>query len=244
MIAPPNKEDISKYWNLLSDDDKKEYLTLFYTIRQNINNPKAKKKRTISFSETVDLIRKYSVRENQSDAVRSIVCGIFWVDDKVAVNSHRLGFLMSRCKSSINGSLQMLGYKEINSKKETMDIISQKLSSITNDRSEFRKWTIRVKSKSDDQGLPEDKTIKNSKIIHEPPPIKILQKPPIPENTIVESHLISLAPIESAEHHENDPSFFKENIILYEVFQSINENSKNENKLQNKDLFTTDVFFC
>lgn len=251
--TPPNKEDISKFWYLLNENDKKEYLSLFSMIKENNIESKLKKKRIPSFNDTIELIHKYAIRGDSGDTARSIICGILWLENSIAINSHRLGFLMSKCKSSINGSLQMLGYKEITSKRQTSEIVGGKISSITNDRNEVRKWTIRTICKMKEQDSNE--TIQNQNMNQNqnlpkeiPKEIEIINKKPQNNqinfnNPYKRLFLVSRAPIESIYHQEND-RFIKEEIILNEVFRSIDGNQNNNAKqLHNNDLTMTDIFF-
>jgi hypothetical protein len=110
-----------------------------------MNNPESvqRNRRVSAFTETLEMIKSFAVRGDLNDLLRCLACGIIWLPNAVAINTHQLGFLMSRCKSSINGSFQLLGYKERLSRKTASDLVASTLSFLKEDRSELRKWTVR-----------------------------------------------------------------------------------------------------
>lgn len=137
-----NGQTSPKYWWLLSEPDRTSYTYLRSFIK---NNPESnqRNKRLTSFTDMLEIIRRYAIRGDSGDANRCLVCGILWLPGAIAINTHQLGFLMAKCKSSINGSLQILGYKETISRKTASDLVAKALLAIRDDRSELRKWTVR-----------------------------------------------------------------------------------------------------
>lgn len=137
-----NGQTSPKYWWLLSEPDRTGYTYLRSFIK---NNPESnqRNKRLTSFTDMLEIIRRYAIRGDSGDANRCLVCGILWLPGAIAINTHQLGFLMAKCKSSINGSLQILGYKETISRKTASDLVAKALLAIRDDRSELRKWTVR-----------------------------------------------------------------------------------------------------
>ena len=90
------------YWEKLSDTDKRQYLFL----RQTLASPTCKNRRNRSaqtFSEILQGIKAYVVRGEPADHDRSLVCGVCWLNDKIAINTRQLRLILSKCKSSING---------------------------------------------------------------------------------------------------------------------------------------------
>ncbi|OHS99743.1 hypothetical protein TRFO_33776 [Tritrichomonas foetus] len=136
-----------KYWWLLSEPDRVAYTYIRTYIK---NNPESnqRNKRLSAFTDMLDVIRRYAVRGDSGDANRCLVCGILWLPGAIAINTHQLGFLMAKCKSSINGSLQILGYKEKIMRKTASDLVANTLIAIRDDRSELRKWTVRCQDDS------------------------------------------------------------------------------------------------
>jgi hypothetical protein len=55
-------------------------------------------------------IRQF-IEHNEDDSWRrSLVCGVFFLPDALVLHIRQMRILMGRCKSSINGSLQQMGY--------------------------------------------------------------------------------------------------------------------------------------
>lgn len=137
-----NGQPSPKYWWLLSESDRVGYSYIRSLI---MNNPESnqRNKRLSTFLDIIEMIRRYAVRGDSGDANRCLVCGILWLPGAIAINTHQLGFLMDKCKSSINGCFQILGYQEKISRKSASDLVGNKLSMIHDDRSELRKWTVR-----------------------------------------------------------------------------------------------------
>ena len=131
-----------QYWNLLSHDDKSAYAQL----RSALSSPACKNRRNKSiatFSEIVDAIHKYVEKGDGNDNKRSLVCGITWIDDGIAINTHQLRLLINKCKSSINGSFQAMGYGTIPTASDSASQIIQKFPFLKNNFSELRQWTVR-----------------------------------------------------------------------------------------------------
>ena len=154
------KQTTPKYWWLLTEQDKAGYTYIRSFIK---NNPESnqRNKRLSTFTDMIEVIRRYAIRGDAGDANRCLVCGILWLPGAIAINTHQLGFLMAKCKSSINGSLQILGYKEKIARKSASDLVGNSLYAIRNDRSELRKWTVRSLDNIDIETI--NQTLENNK---------------------------------------------------------------------------------
>lgn len=131
-----------QYFDLLSESDKKEYIEL----RDQLFDPKYKNRRNKSheaFREVVQSIKKFVVRNDGNDWKRSLVCGIIWLDKSIAINTHQLRLLVDKCKSSINGSFQDLGYKTVPTGADSAKELITKFPFMRNNFAELRQWTIR-----------------------------------------------------------------------------------------------------
>ncbi|KAK8866480.1 hypothetical protein M9Y10_009444 [Tritrichomonas musculus] len=136
-----------QYFDLLPESDKKEYIEL----RNQLFDPKYKNRRNKSheaFREVVQSIEKFVVKHDGNDWKRSLVCGIIWLDQSIAINTHQLRLLVDKCKSSINGSFQDLGYKTVPTGADSAKELITKFPFMRNNFSELRQWTIRQKSPS------------------------------------------------------------------------------------------------
>ncbi|OHT05547.1 hypothetical protein TRFO_26690 [Tritrichomonas foetus] len=142
MSFNQQSQNMPKFWWMISEADRVSYSYVRAFIK---NNPESnqRNKRLSSFTEMLNVVRSYAIRGDSGDNNRCLVCGILWLPGAIAINTHQLGFLLSKCKSSINGSLQILGYKEKITRKTASDLVANSLTAIRDDRSELRKWTVR-----------------------------------------------------------------------------------------------------
>ena len=138
-----NPEPRPMYWDLLSEPDKRSYLFL----RQTLASPTCKNRRNRSaqtFSEILEGIKTFVVRgEEKGDHDRSLVCGICWLNDKIAINTRQLRLILSKCKSSINGSFQQLGYGTIPTGADSSTELVKYFPELENNFPQLRQWTVR-----------------------------------------------------------------------------------------------------
>ena len=165
------------YWEKLSDTDKRQYLFL----RQTLASPTCKNRRNRSaqtFSEILQGIKAYVVRGEPADHDRSLVCGVCWLNDKIAINTRQLRLILSKCKSSINGSFQQLGYGTIPTGADSSAELINYFPELENNFPQLRQWTVR-------QLLPQtsEPQTKLSQIVTESyRAVKEQNNPEIPQN--------------------------------------------------------------
>jgi hypothetical protein len=75
-----------------------------------------------------------------------MVCGIYWLPDAIAINIHQLRSLIPKCKSSINVSLQKLGFSNSPGRTASGQTITSIFPFLKDNLSALRKWTIREKT--------------------------------------------------------------------------------------------------
>lgn len=141
-FSEPDSKPDPKYWNLLSEEDREDYRKL----RQTLSSPSCKNRRNHSietFREVVSTIKSYVQKDDENEWKRSLVCGIIWLSDTIAINTHQLRLLTSKCKSSINGSFQALGYGTVPTGADSCGELIKKYSFMKNKFSELRQWTVR-----------------------------------------------------------------------------------------------------
>lgn len=144
-----NTEQIStlpNYFDRLSDLDKKTYICL----RNAFSQPSCKNRRNKSsetFSEIVKALKAFVVQNNAGDVDRALVCGICFLGEAIAINTRQLRLLISKCKSSINGSFQALGYGTVPSGSDCTAALIRFFPFLKDNFSELRQWTIRQKIK-------------------------------------------------------------------------------------------------
>ncbi|OHT02399.1 hypothetical protein TRFO_30529 [Tritrichomonas foetus] len=133
-----------QYWDLIPKDDQIQYQEL----REQLSAPKYKNRRNKShevFKDMIELIHSFSVRGDDFDWKRSLVCGIIWLDSSIAINTHQLRLLVDKCKSSINGSFQSIGYETVPTGTESASELISKFPFMRNNFAELRQWTVRQK---------------------------------------------------------------------------------------------------
>ena len=133
---------VPEFWWNLSDADKYGYLCLRSAISSN-GGKSQRTKRIATFTECVENIRRYAVRGNDEDAVRCAVCGICWLPDGIAINTRQLMFLIGKCKSSINGSLQKMGFNVNLARTDASAALFAAMPCLKDKVNEIRKWTVR-----------------------------------------------------------------------------------------------------
>ena len=134
---------IPKFWGLLSNADRYQYMYL----RAALSNPttkNVKNKRVENFTETLEIIRQYTCRGDGDDWRRFLVTGIAWLSNgAIAVNTHQLRLLIMKCKSSINGSLHKMGFNFGMERSDATAILIQAIPILKDNAAELRQWTVR-----------------------------------------------------------------------------------------------------
>jgi hypothetical protein len=85
------------------------------------------------------------MKRDDDDWKRSLVCGLYWpaTEASIAVNIRQLRFLISKCKSSINGSFQRLGFSIVPAGADGSAAILTYLPILKDSLADLRQWTIR-----------------------------------------------------------------------------------------------------
>lgn len=131
------------FWNSLSQDDKNEYLRL----RQSFHNGQkisSKDRRIVTFRKELNIVLQYLERSPENMEARCILIGVCFVGPLICVNTRQLKSFLSRCKSSINGSFQQLGYVALKTKAKARNCCVAVLPSLQNHQTVLRQWTVRV----------------------------------------------------------------------------------------------------
>jgi hypothetical protein len=135
------------YFNLLSCSDSQDYAVLRASFH--VDSGKSRKgERLETFVEGIRKVRNFIERKQEDEWRRALVCGIFFLSDSLSLNIQQLRILMGKCKSSINGSLQQLGYAAQSSSSETEQEFLARIPLNFRDATELKKWTIRKSVKT------------------------------------------------------------------------------------------------
>jgi hypothetical protein len=144
MSDTPHPQSV---WLSLSEDDRIEYFRLRSTFQQ---SPKisSKDRRVVAFPREVQTVLRYIERSQENMEGRCIITGLCFVGAIVCINTRQLKTLLHRCKSSINGSFQQLGYIAFRTKAKARSCAVAALPSLECDQNLLRQWTCRVVSES------------------------------------------------------------------------------------------------
>ena len=134
--------ELPNHWYILSEYDKYQY-NYTRALMSSPSNKNQRNKRIETFSEALDAIKAYAIRGDGEDWRRCLVCGIFWLPEGIAINTRQLRLLIFKCKSSINGSLQKMGFNTNVSRTEAANIMINALPMLKDNTSELRQWTVR-----------------------------------------------------------------------------------------------------
>ena len=125
-----NKEDVDYYKNLKR--------TLSSHICRNCRN-----RRIESFNEILSTIHYYITRKKEDSWKRSLICGVCWYKNYIVVNIRQMSYLLDKCKSSINGSLQRLCFIVLPDKQQSLQIIIEAIPYLKNHPDLIQTWSVR-----------------------------------------------------------------------------------------------------
>jgi hypothetical protein len=89
------------------------------------------------------MIHSWAQRGDGDDWRRCCVCGLFYLQCGIAVNSHQLNCLTDRCKSSINGGLKKLDFETISARGDMNPELVGLLPNLKGNTHELRQWSVR-----------------------------------------------------------------------------------------------------
>jgi hypothetical protein len=93
----------------LSENDR----LVYYRLKDEFALPRWRAPRhgaAQTFHKMLQTLKQFVMKNDEEDAQRAAVVGIIWTETGVVINASRLSEVLSRSKSSINGSFHSLGY--------------------------------------------------------------------------------------------------------------------------------------
>ncbi|EAX97545.1 hypothetical protein TVAG_006760 [Trichomonas vaginalis G3] len=148
--TPQNIDKIPNFWDLLSETDKNSYKTLKLALDASISK-RNRGHRMEAFDSVLNAIHRFAERHDENDWRRFLVCGLCWMDNMIAINTRQLRLLISKCKSSINGSLHKLGYTTNQSHTESWKYLFDRIPYLKDNFPELRQWTLRSRASTNQQ---------------------------------------------------------------------------------------------
>jgi hypothetical protein len=131
-----------KFFALLSDADKDGYANLQQQLLL-LNQRRRRGQRLETILNCFQMIHSWAQRGDGDDWKRCCVCGLFYLQYGIAVNSHQLNCLTDRCKSSINGGLKKLDYGTISARGDMNPELVSLLPHLKGNTHELRQWSVR-----------------------------------------------------------------------------------------------------
>jgi hypothetical protein len=150
-ILAEARTSTSRSWSALSADDQR-----FYTaLREQFLNkrPAEKGENPLLFRSEIQTVIEFIDHSQTGREQRSIVAGLGVAGPFIVVNTRQLKHLIRRCKSSINGSFQHLGYLAVKTKSKARECVLGILPTLKTDQGAIRQWTVRF-SKSNSGTIP------------------------------------------------------------------------------------------
>lgn len=138
--------ELPQYFDRLTAEDQREYKMMQQQVggeemRYNRN------KRLVTFTDQMNIVKQYCIRNDANDTLRCSVCGIYWLDsDTMAINIRQFRLLLAKSKSSINGALAKMGYTTVQSNANNFRTLASLVPPLKNQSMEMRQWTIRRRS--------------------------------------------------------------------------------------------------
>ncbi|KAH0794337.1 hypothetical protein GPJ56_001779 [Histomonas meleagridis] len=133
------------YWKMLSEDEKEEYVRICENFK-NEEKKTSKDKRIVSFPNELSILVHFIEQSEFNKEARCVLVGICFCGPILCLNNRQLKNLTCRCKSSINGSFQKLGYVSISCKSKSRDCVITALPSLKCYPILLRQWSSRYVS--------------------------------------------------------------------------------------------------
>jgi hypothetical protein len=133
------------HWDLLSPDDTDKYMELYNRFHEEFGKSR-KGERLDTFTDRLDQTRQFIESSEIDSWKRSLVSGVFFLRNALLLNIHQLRILVNKCKSSMNGSLQQLGYCAQLPRPDLEQELFAKLPLAWRDGGELKTWTFRVRA--------------------------------------------------------------------------------------------------
>ena len=137
------------FWDKLTSEDKVEFYNLKNRFHQSLNSS-GKDRRVVTFANELMSVLKYIDRDMVHREERAILTGICFAGPFICVNTRQLKTFLGRCKSSINGSFQQMGYIALRTKAKSRNCIVSILKPLVNEQNILRQWTVRCASENTD----------------------------------------------------------------------------------------------
>ena len=159
----PLIDNLPGHWNLLTRSDLDEYVKLRKSFYDEIRKSK-KGERLDAFIQRILKIKNFVERGDGDDWKRGLVCGIIFLPNSIAIHIQQFRLLLGKCKSSINGSLQAIGFAAHPQGGPIETELLMKVPIFQKEHSEVKKWTVRDCTVAVNPLISTNSTIKEQQI--------------------------------------------------------------------------------
>ena len=138
----PMIDNLPLHWELITRQDLDDYVQLRNSFYDEIRKSK-KGERLDAFIRRLIKIKEFVERGDSDDWKRGLVCGIIFMKNSIAIHIQQFRLLLGKCKSSINGSLQQIGFVAHPQGGPIEEELFEKVPIFRKEHSEVKKWTVR-----------------------------------------------------------------------------------------------------
>ena len=136
---------IPAHYDVLTEEDKRGYQELQKSLQSVFAMAPRSSKIGDSFEYVVKQLKNYVLcGDRPTELRRSLVCGIMWMGNVIAINTRQLCIAIGKCKSSVNSGLQFIGYTTIQTDVEIAAELARAFPFMRTNFGEMRQWTFRL----------------------------------------------------------------------------------------------------
>jgi hypothetical protein len=132
-------------WDMLSSEEQGEFAKLYAGFHQK-QRISSKDRRSATFHGELEQVLRFVEHGTTFKEHRCIVAGICFAGPYVCINTRLLKNLLGRCKSSINGIFQQLGYSTLRTKSKARLCVVGCMPSLGVQQDFVRQWAVRLAS--------------------------------------------------------------------------------------------------
>jgi hypothetical protein len=100
------------------------------------------------FTEQITAIHDLICRSDASQSLRAMICGIFFGQGFILVNTCRLKFLVRRSKSGMNSWFQRMGYDVMRPSNAVIDLFQKLLPDFDQRAFQPKQWCLRIETEN------------------------------------------------------------------------------------------------
>jgi hypothetical protein len=142
MTHPQDSHALPSCWDQLSPDDKAEFIKLKADFHRG-QKFTSKDRRITTFHRELQVVLEWLERSDDNKEIRCIIAGLCFAGPYVCINTRQLKSFLGRCKSSINGCFQQLGFVALRTKSKARNCVLSVLPSLCNQQDVLRQWAVR-----------------------------------------------------------------------------------------------------